>query len=84
MPTCKFCNQENLDWYENQGRWKLGIKIDINNFRPHKCSPPQDDKNTNNKRNWVAFTCEGCGEETRQNLKLVKSDSLCIGSKLTY
>ena len=87
MPTCKFCNQENLDWYEDHlGKWRLGIKIDINNFRQHKCQvPPLVTSVTNsNKRNWIKFNCKGCGVEIRQNVKLVKSDSLCIECKLKY
>lgn len=83
MPTCKFCNQENLDWYEDfRGKWKLGIKIDINNYRPHKCNIQKEE--SSNKRNWIIFTCLGCGEEIRQNIKLVKSDQMCIECKLKY
>lgn len=83
MPTCKFCNQDNLDWYEDHlGKWKLGIKLDINNYRQHKCSPIKEEPS--NKRNWIKFNCKGCGVEIRQNVKLVKSDSLCIECKLKY
>lgn len=75
MPSCKFCNEQNLEWYEDHlGKWKLGIKIDINNFRQHKCSIPQNE--SNNKRNWVVFECEKCGSRTKQNVKLIKSKSL--------
>ena len=74
MVSCKFCNQENLDWCELQGRWKLGIKIDINNFRTHKCSPKKEE--LNNKRNWISFTCEKCTSKVKQNTKLIKPTSL--------
>lgn len=75
MPTCKFCNQEGLEWYQDaQERWKLGIKIDINNFRKHICKTKEEIPN--NKRNWVVFECEKCYCETRQNIKLIKSKSL--------
>ena len=78
MVVCKFCNQENLEWYQDsQDKWKLGIKLDINNFKPHKCSTPQKEEKSN-KRNWIKFNCEKCGSETRQNLKLMKSINLCI------
>ena len=73
MVNCKFCNQENLDWYELQGKWKLGIKIDINNFRPHIC---EIIKESNNKRNWIYFICEKCGSNVKQNIKLIKSKEL--------
>lgn len=77
MPTCKFCNQENLEWYEDfQGKWKLGIKIDINNFRVHICTPKNDPQIKNNKRNWIIFICENCKKETRQNVKLYKSKTI--------
>ena len=81
MVICKFCNQDNLEWYQDQqDKWKLGIKLDINNFRPHKCSPPQTEKNNNNKRNWVDFECVNCHNKILQNLKLFKSKTinLCI------
>ena len=77
MVICKFCNQDNLEWYQDQqDKWKLGIKLDINNFRPHKCSPPQNDKTSNNRRNWVDFKCEKCGCRTKQNVKLYQSKEL--------
>lgn len=77
MATCKFCNQSDLEWYQDaQDKWRLGIKLDINNFRQHKCSPPQNEKNNNNKRNCVVFNCKKCGKETRQNVKLVKTKEL--------
>jgi len=77
MPTCKFCNQDNLEWYQDQqDKWHLGLKLDINNYRPHKCSPPQTKEVDNNKRNWVDFECEKCGCIVKQNLKLVKSKEL--------
>lgn len=75
MPTCKFCNQENLEWYEDHlGKWRLGIKIDINNFRKHTCSPIKEE--SSNKRNWIKFNCENCKKETRQNVKLYKSKTI--------
>ena len=74
MPGCKFCNQDNLEWYQDsQDKWKLGIKIDINNFRKHICKTVET---SNNKRNWIEFTCEKCGNRTKQNVKLVKSKSI--------
>lgn len=77
MPNCKFCNEQNLEWYQDaQEKWKLGIKLDINNFRQHKCSIPQNE--TNNKRNWITFNCERCGCRTKQNLKLIKTLNLCL------
>jgi len=77
MATCKFCNQDNLEWYQDsQDKWKLGLKLDINNYRPHKCNPPQNDKITSNKRNWVVFECEKCYTKTYQNLKLIKTKEL--------
>lgn len=79
MAICKFCNQDNLEWYQTADeKWKLGIKLDINNFRQHRCSPPQTQEKPNNKRNWVVFECEKCGSETRQNVKLIKTLNLCI------
>lgn len=74
MPACKFCNQDNLEWYQDaQEKWKLGIKLDINNFRPHRCILQNE---TNNKRNWIEFTCEKCGNQIKQNVKLYQSKTL--------
>ena len=76
MATCKFCNQDGLEWYQgNDEKWKLGIKLDINNFRIHICGK---EEKTNNKRNWIIFNCERCGNETRQNVKLYQSLNLCV------
>lgn len=77
MVNCKFCNQDNLEWYQDsQEKWRLGIKIDVNSYKQHRCSPPQTKEITNNKRNWVVFNCEKCGNETRQNIKLLKPKEL--------
>lgn len=77
MPQCNRCDDlTEYEWFENfQGKWRLGTKLDINNYRPHKCV--QNDK-PNNKRNWVKFNCKKCGCETRQNLKLLKDLNLCL------
>ena len=75
MVSCKFCNEQNLEWYQlSNEKWKLGIKIDINNFRLHMCSPKKEE--SNNSRNWVSFICEKCGNYTKQNIKLIKSTTL--------
>ena len=81
MTLCNRCNDKTeLEWFEDfQGKWKLGIKLDINNYRPHKCVPQNDMPQQNNKRNWSNFICEKCQSKTRQNLKLVKSLNLCLG-----
>jgi hypothetical protein len=80
MPQCNRCNDKtDYEWFQDfQDRWKLGIKLDINNFRPHNCIPQND--TPNNKRNWISFICEKCGEKIKQNIKLVKSKELklCI------
>ena len=76
---CKFCNQDNLEWYQDhQDKWKLGIKLDINNFRPHKCNTQKE--TSNNTRNWTDFECVNCHNKIYQNLKLFKSKTinLCI------
>ena len=74
MPTCKFCNQDNLEWYQDsQEKWKLGTKLDINSYRKHIC--PTQEK-TGNKRNWIEFVCKKCGNKTRQNVKLYKSKTI--------
>ena len=82
MTQCNRCQDKtDYEWYEDfQGKWKLGIKLDINNFRPHKCSPLQNEKTSSNKRNWVDFICEKCGLDVKQNVKLLKSKSinLCL------
>ena len=76
MANCKFCNQENLECYQDaQEKWKLGTKLDINNYRPHKCSPQEE----SNKRNWITINCEKCGRISKQNVKLMKSLNLNIG-----
>jgi hypothetical protein len=75
MPACKFCNQDNLEWYQDhQDKWKLGIKIDINNYRKHICKTKEE--TPNNKRNWIEFICEKCGNKTRQNVKLIKPKTI--------
>ena len=51
-----------------------GTKLDINNFRKHICKTEKTE--SNNKRNWISFTCEKCGNHTKQNIKLVKSATL--------
>ena len=77
MVSCKFCNQDNLEWYQTSDeRWKLGLKTDINNYMPHKCSPPQIEKKSNNSRNWVNFRCGKCASDVKQNIKLIKSTTL--------
>ena len=79
MPTCKFCNQDGLEWYQDsQEKWKLGVKLDINNYRPHKCMVqlPVNGTTTSNKRNWIYFTCTKCGNKTRQNVKTYKSKTI--------
>ena len=75
MPTCKFCNQDGLEWYQDsQEKWKLGIKIDINNFRKHVCNTKEEIPN--NKRNWIEFICEKCGNRTKQNVKSYKPKTI--------
>lgn len=77
MPVCKFCNQDGLEWYQDsQEKWKLGIKLDINNFRKHICKTSSDPQIKNNKRNWISFTCIECGLNVKQNVKLIKSKTL--------
>ena len=80
MPQCNRCTDKtDYEWFEDHtGRWKLGIKIDVNNYRPHTCTPKNDVLIPNNKRNWIKFNCISCGKETRQNLKLIKTLNLCI------
>jgi hypothetical protein len=79
MPQCNRCEDKtDYEWFENfQGRWKLGIKIDINNYRPHICITQEK---TGNKRNWIEFSCIRCGSITKQNVKLIKPKelNLCI------
>ena len=77
MVNCKFCNEQNLEWYQRiDEKWKLGIKLDINNFRQHRCSPPQTQESKSNKRNWVDFICEKCHSKTKQNVKIIKPKEL--------
>ena len=81
MPICKFCNHDGLEWYQDsQEKWKLGTKLDINNYRQHRCKSPQEKEKPNNKRNWIEFNCKKCGNYTRQNVKLIKSKTinLCL------
>ena len=80
MPQCNRCTDKTeYEWYEDfQGKWKLGIKLDINNYRQHKCTPKNDVIIPNNKRNWIKFNCILCGKETRQNLKLIKTLNYCL------
>ena len=74
MPTCKFCNEGNLEWYQGiDEKWKLGIKLDINNFRKHICITQEK---TGNKRNWIEFSCTRCRCMIRQNVKLTKPKEL--------
>lgn len=76
MSSCKFCNQDGLEWFqENDEKWKLGIKLDINNFRKHICITQEK---TGNKWNWVKFSCIKCGNPTRQNIKLLISKTINI------
>ena len=80
MPQCNRCEDKTeYEWFENfQGKWKLGIKLDINNYRPHKCIP-KNDIQQGNKRNWIKFICEKCKRETRRNVKLDNKDlNLCV------
>ena len=78
MVICNRCNDKtDYQWYQVEDRWKLGIMIDINNYRPHIC-PPQKEEKKGNKRNWVDFICTSCGCEIRQNMKLVKDLSMCL------
>ena len=80
MATCKFCNQEGLDWYQDsQEKWKLGIKLDINNYRQHKCNTKEPDKKICNARNWITIDCKKCGYYGKQNVKLHKSLNLSTG-----
>ena len=39
MPECKFCKEIELEWYfhENTSKYKLGRKLDDNNYIPHEC-----------------------------------------------
>ena len=79
MPACKFCNEPNLEWYQgNDEKWKLGIKLDINNYRQHRCKSTQEQEKPNNKRNWIKFTCTKCGNPTRQNIKLHKPKTINV------
>ena len=72
MTSCKFCNADNLEWYQDHlEKWRLGIKIDINNYRKHECIQEKP----KNGRNWIKFLCK-CGCPVRQNLKLVKTKEL--------
>ena len=78
MTACKFCSQDNLEWYQDsQEKWKLGIKLDINNYRPHRCTTQEK---TPNKRNWVKFSCIRCGCLVKQNIKLIKSKTINLCS----
>ena len=80
MPQCKFCDDKTeLEWFEDHtGRWRLGIKLDINNYRPHKCIVKNDNIIVNNKRNWVDFICEICKNNIKQNVKIYKSKTINI------
>ncbi len=77
MPQCKFCDDKtDFEWFEDfQGKWKLGTKLDINNYRKHTCKPKQE---TSNKRNWIQFVCESCGCDVRRNMQLVKGLNVCL------
>lgn len=71
---CKFCNdQTEYDWYEdNMGKWRLGIKLDINNYRPHQCvkqDSPKYDVRFPQRRGFFDIICEVCGKETRLSRK---------------
>jgi hypothetical protein len=39
MPECKFCKEIELEWFfqENTSKYKLGRKMDDNNYIPHEC-----------------------------------------------
>ena len=39
MPECKFCKEIELEWFfhENTSKYKLGRKLDDNNYIPHEC-----------------------------------------------
>ena len=74
MTACKFCNEQNLEWYQDsQEKWKLGTKLDINNYRKHICLTQEK---TSNKRNFIKFSCTRCGNIIKQNAKLYKSKTI--------
>ena len=81
MPQCNRCDdKQDYEWYQDfQDRWKLGIKIDINNYKQHICRK----KESNNKRNWIEFECK-CGNKVRQNTKLIKSQEILRCSECEY
>lgn len=88
MPQCNRCQDKTeLEWYQDyQEKWHLGIKLDINSFRIHKCLT-QEKTNQSirfpDRKGWIKFICE-CGSEVRQNKKhfiSFKSLLLCMDCK---
>ena len=74
MPQCNRCEDKTeYQWFELNGKWKLGTELDINSYRVHICTTQEK---TGNKRNWSHFSCTICGCETRQNAKLIKPKEL--------
>ena len=43
---CKYCNEPELEWFfdENASKYKLGRKIDVNVYIPHKCKTKETKK----------------------------------------
>lgn len=61
MVNCKFCNQDNLEWYQDfKEKWVLGIKLDVNTFRQHECKTKRQttqDLRFENRKGWIKFKC---------------------------
>lgn len=86
MTKCNRCNdQQEYEWYEDQyGKWKLGIKLDVNNYRQHRCiqeksQEPEKNVKFPDRRGWIKFICEACGETVMKSKKhfSTKEPNLC-------
>lgn len=56
---CKYCGEEGLSWYQEGTRWRLGIKVDENDYRPHTCKPvTQKRVKANNELSCAAYCHE--------------------------
>jgi hypothetical protein len=75
MTLCNRCqDRTEYEWYEDHlGKWKLGIKLDVNNYRQHKCiqeNPRETEKNIRfpDRKGWIEFTCI-CGSKVKLSKK---------------
>lgn len=75
---CKYCEKVEIEWPEN---YQTGMKpIESETGVEHNMERCKDIQNSNIIKNdgWVRFDCKGCGSDTRQNRKHIKSLSKCI------